>query len=91
MSSNGASEPANGQNAGATSPGPPTVNVFIDAMVKNATDFLEAYRVIVTEAFTKAQADAYKADDFVSDAAKLWALAFQAMPKPQRAETKDPQ
>lgn len=90
MSPNGEPDPAeDGKEAAA--PHEPTVNGFIDAMVKNATDFLEAYRKTVTEAFTKAQADEYKADDFVSDAARLWALAFQAIPKLPRVETKDSQ
>jgi hypothetical protein len=84
MSPNGEQEPAAAQAAG------PPVNAFIDAMVKNATAFLEGYRTIVTEAFTKAQADTYTADDFVSDAAKLWALAFQAVPQPPPSEPKGP-
>ena len=84
MSPNDEQEPAAAQAAG------PPVNAFIDAMVNNATAFLEGYRTIVTEAFTKAQADTYTADDFVSDAAKLWALAFQAVPKPPPSEAKAP-
>ena len=82
-------EPAAGPEPALAKPDAPTVNGFIDAMVKNATDFLEAYRDIVTEAFTKAQDQQYTANMLVSDAAKLWALAFQAMPKPPPVAAKD--